>query len=68
MGMNLVRLEFQTPQDFQNFRKTVADNVQEISISNLSIICDCTMNDIEKAINQFGATVKDAPGRPDESK
>jgi|GEM_PF-2326499 len=63
MTTDTVILQFQTPQDFQSFRKMAAESIVSVSIAELSIVCKCAMIDIANAINQFGATVTDAPDR-----
>jgi hypothetical protein len=62
--MQHVKLQFQTPQDFQKFRKMASGNILSVSIADLYIICRCAMEDIANAINQLGATVTDAPESP----
>ncbi|RYZ26708.1 MAG: hypothetical protein EOP49_43115 [Sphingobacteriales bacterium] len=59
--MEKVILQFQTPQDFQSFRKMAGESIISVSIVELSIICNCALVDIASAINQFGAVVRDAP-------
>ncbi|GAB4091125.1 hypothetical protein [Flaviaesturariibacter terrae] len=60
--MENVKLQFQTPQDFQSFRKMASEGIVFASIAGLYIICNCELIDIASAINQFGAIVTDGPG------
>ncbi|TCJ14431.1 hypothetical protein EPD60_10600 [Flaviaesturariibacter flavus] len=62
--MEIVKIQFQTPQDFQRFRKLALERVVSVNIAELSMICHCFMSDIANAINLFGATITDAPIRP----
>jgi hypothetical protein len=57
--MKTVIVQFQTPQDFQGFRKLVQEAVISFSINNLEVVCKCDMKEIATAINQFGGIVKD---------
>lgn len=57
--MKTVIVQFQTPQDFQGFRKLVKETVVSYSVHNLEVVCKCDMKEIATAINQFGGTVKD---------
>ena len=60
--MEYVKLQFQTPQDFQKFRKMATESIVSTSIAGLYIICNCKMIDVATAINQFGAIVTNATG------
>jgi hypothetical protein len=59
--MENVKVQFQTPQDFQKFRKMAIESIVSVSIPDLYVICKCAMLDVATAINQFGATVTDVP-------
>ncbi|TCZ67906.1 hypothetical protein [Flaviaesturariibacter aridisoli] len=59
--MENVKLQFQTPQDFQKFRRMKAVTILSASVAGLYIICRCALRDIASAINDLGATVTDAP-------
>jgi hypothetical protein len=59
--MEKVKVQFQTPQDFQKFRKMAIESIVSVSIPDLYVICKCAMLDVATAINQFGATVTDVP-------
>ncbi|RYY39592.1 MAG: hypothetical protein EOO08_09815 [Chitinophagaceae bacterium] len=59
--MEHVKVQFQTPQDFQQFRKMTPDAIVSMSIADLFVICNCELLDIAHAINQFGAVVTDMP-------
>jgi hypothetical protein len=63
--MERVKVQFQTPQDFQKFRKMATSSIVSVSIPGLYVICNCELLDIASAINQFGATVTDMPAPPD---
>ena len=55
--MELVTLQFQTPQDLTNFRKSVIHKENKIDIANLRLTCQCTAEDLALAMNSFGAKV-----------
>jgi hypothetical protein len=55
--MERVTLQFQTPQDLTNFRKSVIDKPIQTDIHNLTLTCDCSLTDIALAMNSFGAKV-----------
>jgi hypothetical protein len=59
--MEKVKVQFQTPQDFQKFRKMAIESIVSVSIPDLYVICECAMLDVATAINQFGAIVTDVP-------
>jgi len=60
--METIRLQFQTPQDFQGFRKLAGVHVISSSIQNLEVLCTCEMKQIADAITKFGAVVIDEKG------
>ncbi|RYY85066.1 MAG: hypothetical protein EOO15_17950 [Chitinophagaceae bacterium] len=62
--MENVKVQFQTPQDFQMFRKMATNHIVSVSIPELYIICNCALKEIAEAINQFGAVVTDFPATP----
>lgn len=55
--METVTLPFQTPYDLSSFRKRAADNIVEVPIKDLTLICNCKMPYIVQAMNYFGAKV-----------
>ncbi|MDB5253397.1 MAG: hypothetical protein JWP27_2566 [Flaviaesturariibacter sp.] len=55
--MERVTLQFQTPQDLTNFRKSVLGKPIETDIHNLTLTCECSPTDIALAMNSFGARV-----------
>jgi hypothetical protein len=59
--MQYVKVQFQTPQDFQTFRKMATDNIVSVSIAELYIICKGATLDIATAINHLGAIITDLP-------
>jgi hypothetical protein len=59
--MQYVKVQFQTPQDFQSFRKMATDNIVSASIAELYIICRPANLDVASAINHFGAIITDMP-------
>jgi hypothetical protein len=59
--MEKVKVQFQTPQDFQKFRKMAIESIVSVSIADLYVICKCATLDVATAINQFGAVVTDVP-------
>ena len=56
MDKELVTLQFQTPQDMTNFRKSIQHEITKVDIANLRLSC-CTKEDIALAMNSFGAKV-----------
>lgn len=62
--MEIVKIQFQTPQDFQRFRKLATERIVSFDIAELSMVCRCIMSDIVNAINYCGATITDIPKRP----
>jgi hypothetical protein len=57
--MEKVKLQFQTPQDLTQFRKTVQEGILEVDIANLTLVCDCTKIDIARAMNNGAVVVED---------
>jgi hypothetical protein len=55
--METITLQFQTPQDLSGFRKVAKIKVTEVSIRELTVVCDCENTDIALAMNSFGAVV-----------
>lgn len=55
--METITLQFQTPQDLTNFRKSVNHKTNKIDILNLRLTCQYTPEDVALAINSFGAKV-----------
>ena len=51
--MNEIRVQFQTPQDFQAFRKMVKKSLLTYDIMNLVVVCTCTSKEVETAMIQF---------------
>jgi hypothetical protein len=58
-SMEIVKLQFQTPQDLTHFRKSVQEGILEIDIANLTLVCDCTKIDIARAMNNGATVVED---------
>lgn len=54
--MEIVTLQFQTPQDLTAFRKSMNEGVIKVDIHNLTLLCDCSKVDIARAMNN-GAIV-----------
>ncbi|MDB5197397.1 MAG: hypothetical protein JWP88_1768 [Flaviaesturariibacter sp.] len=57
MDKEKVTLQFQTPQDLTNFRKSLDARQVRTDIPNLRLTCECTKNDLALAMNSFGAKV-----------
>jgi hypothetical protein len=57
--MELVTLQFDTPQHFSAFRKILSDTSFEMSVVNLTISSKFTKDEIELAITKYGAKVAD---------
>jgi hypothetical protein len=55
--MEKLKLQFQTPQDFQGFRKMVPDSIVSVNIAELTITCTCTKEEIAYAMGRFDAKV-----------
>lgn len=55
--MGSVKLQFQTPQQFSQFRNSVPDCITESDIANLTITYTCNDEEIARAIRTLGATV-----------
>ena len=55
--MGQITLQFQTPQDFQGFRKWAQEYITSYSVQQLSITCNCQVNHIADAITKFGGTI-----------
>ena len=55
--MELITLQFQTPQDLSGFRKMIDKKIVEINIKELIITCHCDLPDVANAMNYFGAKV-----------
>ncbi|GAA4324495.1 hypothetical protein [Flaviaesturariibacter amylovorans] len=62
MEAEKVKLQFQTPQDFQKFRKMADGKILSFNIAELTVICDCRMVDVATAINKYGAIATDVLG------
>jgi Chloramphenicol O-acetyltransferase len=55
--MELVKIQFQTPQDLTGFRKVVKTQILEFNIAQLFIICQCSKEQIAIAMNYFGGKI-----------
>ena len=57
--MEIITLQFQTPQDLATFRKLLGtDIIQSADIANLTLSCNCSKLEIAKAMNIFKAEIK----------
>jgi hypothetical protein len=59
--MKTITLQFQTPQDLSGFRKMAVLKIIEVQIKELRLACECSMLDLEKEINYYGAKIIDTP-------
>lgn len=59
--MDKVTLQFQTPQDLTGFRKAACE-IKEVNIRELTMVCECTKQEIARAMNYYGATVIEEHG------
>ena len=55
--MELVKIQFQTPQDLTGFRKVVKSKIDQTNIADLYIVCQCSKEEIAIAMNHFGGRV-----------
>ena len=61
-AMQMVTLQFQTPQDLTGFRTVLTpDTIFKVNVSELTLTCSCSEKDIAKAMNHFGAKVIKLP-------
>jgi hypothetical protein len=59
--MQMVTLQFQTPQDLAGFKKMAADHVVKVDFKELRLTCQYSLPDIAQAMNYYGAKVLDDP-------
>lgn len=55
--MELVSLQFQTPQDLASFRQVVKSRTVRVDLKELHLVCHCSESDIELAVNHYHAVV-----------
>jgi hypothetical protein len=62
--MEIISLQFQTPQALTSFRKLANIKVIRTDVTELVIYCECTPENMELAMKHYGAVVKKEPGKP----
>ena len=55
--MELVSLQFQTPQVLASFRQVVKSRTVRVDLKELHLICHCSQSDIELAVNHYNAVI-----------
>lgn len=55
--MNVIHLQFQTPQTLTSFRQSMSSRDIKVDIVNLTLSCNCNDLDVNLATKSFGATV-----------
>ncbi|HEY0749740.1 MAG TPA: hypothetical protein VGD26_01215 [Chitinophagaceae bacterium] len=55
--MELVSLQFQTPQDLASFRQVVKSRTVRVDLKELHLVCHCSESDIELAVNHYHAVI-----------
>jgi hypothetical protein len=61
LTMDIITLQFQTPQDLTGFRKMVEGKLLGVNVKELTITCHCSLPDIAHAMNYYGAKVIESP-------
>ncbi|MDB5253395.1 MAG: hypothetical protein JWP27_2564 [Flaviaesturariibacter sp.] len=61
--MNVIQLQFQTPQALASFRQSMSSRNIKVDIVNLTLSCDCSELDVDLATTSFEATVIKHPNR-----
>ena len=59
--MEKVALQFQTPQDLYNFRRSCTGTILKVDFANLVVYCECSKIDVSNAITRYGAVMTDFP-------
>ena len=59
--MNLIQLQFQTPQTLASFRQSMSTRNIKVDIVNLTLSCDCSDLDVNLATKSFGAVIINKP-------
>lgn len=57
--MQVIALQFDTPQNLYIFRRTSKVKVVRTDVTELVIYCECCQQDIDYAVKHYGARVKD---------
>jgi len=53
----LYTLEFPSGKNLRNFVDTLSSKYSEINYHTLLVICECSEEDLERAVNEYGATI-----------
>ena len=61
--MELVSLQFQTPQDLASFRQVVKSRTVRVDLKELHLVCHCSESDIELAVNHYHAVILERVNR-----
>ena len=59
--MNVIHLQFQTPQTLASFRQSMSSRKIKVDIVNLTLSCNCSDLDVNLATTSFGATIISKP-------
>lgn len=55
--MEMVTLQFQTPQDLALFRQVVKSRTVRVDLKELHLVCHCSESDIELALDHYHAVI-----------